>query len=205
MAKILVFGDSIAWGAFDLEKGGWVERLKTYFLNKRPEGKYYVYNFGVSSNDTNGVLFQLEDQIKIIEKIEPDDYIFVFSIGSNDCRYVDSKEKMFISKEDFKKNILKIISISKKYSNKIFFTGFTSIDESKTKPWNENEYWEAEDLKDYESILENICIKEKIEYIRLNDLLSKEDLYDGLHPNSEGHRKIFERVKEELNNILGIN
>jgi lysophospholipase L1-like esterase len=28
MVKILVFGDSIAWGAFDLEKGGWVEKIK---------------------------------------------------------------------------------------------------------------------------------------------------------------------------------
>ena len=30
--KICVFGDSIAWGACDFEKGGWADRLKTYFL-----------------------------------------------------------------------------------------------------------------------------------------------------------------------------
>jgi len=205
MAKILVFGDSITWGAFDTEMGGWVERLKTHYFTMRPEVKYYVYNLGISSNDSLKLSEFLELDINKINEIEQDYYIFVFSIGSNDCRYIGSKENMFVSKEDFKKNILKIISIARTYSNKIFFTGFTSIDESKTKPWNESEYWEEEDLKDYQVILEDICNKENIWYINLHGLLLKEDLHDGIHPNAEGHRKIFERVKEELNKILEIN
>jgi lysophospholipase L1-like esterase len=32
----------------------------------------------------------------------------------------------------------------------------------------------------------------------MTDLLSNDDLYDGLHPNSEGHRKMFERIKDNL-------
>ena len=30
MIKILIFGDSVSWEAFDNEKGGWFERLKNY-------------------------------------------------------------------------------------------------------------------------------------------------------------------------------
>ena len=56
MVKILVFGDSVAWGAFDNEKGGWVERLKTHFLQNYEEHRIGVYNFSVSSNDTRDVL-----------------------------------------------------------------------------------------------------------------------------------------------------
>ncbi|MBP9816303.1 SGNH/GDSL hydrolase family protein, partial [Candidatus Woesebacteria bacterium] len=49
MDKILVFGDSIAYGKWD-SKGGWVARLRnyidtTYNLNK--EGNVQVYNLGI--------------------------------------------------------------------------------------------------------------------------------------------------------------
>jgi len=205
MVKILVFGDSITWGAFDLESGGWVERLKTVYMNMRPEVKYYVYNFGVSSNDTRGVLFELEKRLEIIEKIEPDDYIFVFSIGSNDCRYIKTKENKFVPIDEFESNLKKIISLTRKYSEKIIFTGFLEVDESKTKPWLEDEFWENDDLEEYDKKLKGICKSENIGFIPFLNLLTKEDLHDGLHPNSKGHRKIFERVKEELNEILKVN
>ncbi|MCW8966212.1 MAG: SGNH/GDSL hydrolase family protein [Candidatus Pacearchaeota archaeon] len=140
MTKILVFGDSIAWGAFDLEKGGWVERLKVYFLNNYKEKGIGVYNLAVSSNDTRGVINFLESDMKKINEIEPEEYILLFSIGTNDFRYIGSKENVVISKEEFKENLNKIISVSKKYSDKIIFTGFPLIDEEKTMPWHRNEY-----------------------------------------------------------------
>ena len=43
---ICVFGDSITWGASDYEKGGWVERLKTYLMKNKNDVD--VYNLGVS-------------------------------------------------------------------------------------------------------------------------------------------------------------
>ncbi len=209
MVKILVFGDSIAWGAFDTERGGWVERLKTYYFQNRESNHYSVYNLAISSNDTKGVLFELEDQIKIIEKIEPDDYVFLFSIGSNDCRYLNSKENKFVPIKEFENNLKKIIEISKKYSSKIIFTGCMKMDETKTMPFTgavtEKEFYENDDLKEYNDLIEKICKDEEVKFIPLWDLSSKEDLHDGVHPNSEGHRKIFERVKEELNKGLEIN
>jgi lysophospholipase L1-like esterase len=201
MTKILVFGSSETWGAFDFEKGGWVERLKIYYLNIRPECKYYVYNFGISSDDSEGLFFRLKTQIEIIEKVEPDDYIFIFSIGKNDARFIGEKENKKVKINDFKENIKKIIKIAREYSSKIFFVGLPELDEKKVNPWNEKtkEYYENEDLENYDNKLREICKEEKINYIPIRNLLIKEDLYDGLHPNSEGHRKIFERVKTELN------
>ncbi|MCW8966211.1 MAG: hypothetical protein OQK82_05950 [Candidatus Pacearchaeota archaeon] len=55
---------------------------------------------------------------------------------------------------------------------------------------------------EYENILKEICKKENIQFIPLFDLLKKEDLSDGMHPNTEGHKKIYEKVKQELNKIL---
>ena len=109
MVKILVFGDSIAWGAFDIKQGGWVERLKTFFLQNYSKKGIGVYNFAISSNDTIGVLEFLEADINKIDKIESEDYILLFSIGSNDCRYIDEKNNVFVPQKEFEENLQKII------------------------------------------------------------------------------------------------
>lgn len=198
MVKILVFGDSITWGAFDLEKGGWVERLKTEFLKTYKEEGISIYNLGISSNDSKGVLHQLEADISKFKVIEPENLTILFSIGSNDPRYIKTKDQVVIPIEEFKKNIKEIINISRKHTQKIIFTGLMIIDETKTKPWVEDEYWEEADLKIYNDIIENICKEEDILFIPTWDLLVKEDLHDGLHPTAVGHEKIFHRVKEFL-------
>ncbi len=197
MIKILVFGDSIAWGAFDCDYGGWVERLKTkYFKSYREGSGINVYNLSISSNDTKGVLHNLEKQLDIFNNIEPEEYVFLFSIGSNDPIYVDTRENINVPFKEFKDNLKKIVKLSKKYTSKIIFTGLLIVDEDKTKPWSENEYWENKDLKKYNDTIEKICKENSLDFIPLWDLLNKNDLKDGLHPNALGHQKIFNRINE---------
>lgn len=202
MAKVLIFGDSIAWGAFDLEQGGWVERLKTDYLATFKTEEVGIYNLAISNNDTRGVLYSLKREVGIFNVIEPEKYIFLFSIGSNDSRYIDTKNNPFMPLDEFKRNILKIIKLSRKYSSKMMFTGLTKVDESLTRPWRENLYWENDDLKKYNDAIEEICKKESIDFIPLWELITKDDLPDGLHPNATGHKKIYNQVKKHLTKLL---
>lgn len=66
---IFAFGDSSTWGAFDLEKGGWAERLKNYFFQKREDT--FVYNLGIESNTTKDLLkrFEMNYVPEYIQKI----------------------------------------------------------------------------------------------------------------------------------------
>jgi len=201
MVKIVVFGDSIGWGAFDDENGGWVERLKAHYF-KTPEDWICVYNFSVSSNDTKGVLNFLEHDITKLLSIESDDLLFIFSIGSNDCRYIGSKDNVVVPLDEFKQNLRAIASIAKRYSTKIFFTGLMHVLEEKTHPWNENEYYENEDIRIYDSAIQQFCEAEKLSFIPLFDIITDEDIPDGIHPNAEGHRKIFRRVQEMIQSSL---
>jgi len=203
MKKILVFGDSIGWGAFDYEYGGWVERLKTkYFKTFEGEKSIGVYNLSVSSNTTKGVLDRIEKEVEKFNEIEPDKYVFLFAIGSNDPLYVNTKDDVWVPFDEFKENLGKIIEVSKKFSNEIIFTGLMIVDENKTKPWSEDEFWENEDLKKYNDAIENMCRENDLDFIPLWDVLEKEDLSDGLHPNASGHEKIFKRVDEHLSKKL---
>jgi len=198
MTKLLAFGDSILWGAFDHEKGGWVERLKASLFGK----DFCVYNFGISCNDTSGILLKLKFQIELMNKVEKEDYVILFSVGGNDARFFGERDKNKISLEKFEENLKEIIKISKNYSNKVIFMGFLQVDNSLTRPvpWTKNEFYENEVAIKYNDKLKEVCEDNNCDFIDVWNLLDiKEDLEDGVHPNSQGHKKIFEYMLDYLN------
>jgi len=188
MEKVIcIFGASSTWGAWDSEKGGWVNRLRLY-LEKRTEDFIEVYNLGVNGNTTSDLLERFEVEAKARK---PD--ILIFSIGDNDSA--------LISLEKFEQNLIKLIRLARKFTKDIVFLGFKSIDESKTNPvpWNKAVSYSNERLSKYNSKLKEITDKEDLMYIEVKNLLDiKKDLEDGLHPNNEGHQKLFLKVKQFL-------
>ena len=208
MSKILVFGDSITWGAFDLEGGGWVERLKLYMWAK---GDIDVYNLGISGGKTPGLLERFESETKA--RIEEDEEtIIVFAIGINDSYFVHSKNSLMVPPEQFKENIQKLIGLAQQFSSKIIFVGLTLVDESRTTPipWDTDKSYKNENIKKYNEIIKSICKDKNIYFVEIFDKWLQSDyqtlLEDGLHPNSRGHHKIFETVKDYLvqNKIIKI-
>lgn len=197
---ILVFGDSIVWGAADSEGGGWVTRL---FIELGKDFEIDVYNLGVSGDKTPNVLKRFESETK--ERIEEtEDVIFVFAIGINDSYFIHSKNAFMTPPEEFKENIQKLIEKTQRISPKIIFIGLTPVDEPKTTPipWDTDKSYKNENIKKYNEIIKSICKEKGVHFIEIFenwiDLDYKELLEDGLHPNPEGHKKIFETVKNYL-------
>jgi acyl-CoA thioesterase I len=195
---ICVFGDSIAWGAWDYELGGWVNRLKLYFDKQYAyqEGEYaMIYNLGVSSNTSIDLLNRISNEL---ESRKPS--FVIISIGINDSIYLSSYNKNLISPEDFDKNLLKIILEVKKYTSKILILGSTRVDESKTCPipWETEYQYKNSEIQIYDSIIKRLAYSQKVWYLSMFDLLNEEDLSDGLHPNEQGHKKIFQATKDFL-------
>ena len=86
MAQILVFGDSVAWGAWDKE-GGWVARLRKLVDERTlstPEFHnvdfFMVYNLGVSGDTSKWLLKRFEPGVKQRLK-EKDKTIIIIAIG----------------------------------------------------------------------------------------------------------------------------
>src|SRR3989344_294041 len=132
---ICVFGDSNTWGAWDTEKGGWVNRLKLYYDLKASSSFYVtVYNLGIDGDDTSLLLKRFDAECKARAP-----KIVIFDIGSNDT-YTDSKGKANVSLKQFEKNIARLANKAKKFTHKIAFVGFPPINESKTRPvaWDKN-------------------------------------------------------------------
>ncbi|MDD4289852.1 MAG: GDSL-type esterase/lipase family protein [Patescibacteria group bacterium] len=194
--NICIFGDSITWGASDFEKGGWVERLKTYCTEKYDVN---IYNLGIPGDITDNLLKRLKSEA-IIRSAN----IIIFAIGINDSSYVENKDNINKYLQKFDKNILRLIKISKKITDKIIFIGLTKVDEKKTVliDFSKKKVYDNEVIEQFDNAIKNICEKNSLQYIEIKKLLNNEDLDDGLHPNSIGHEKMFDAILESVNKFL---
>jgi lysophospholipase L1-like esterase len=149
--------------------------------------------------------FEFETKQRLEELEKGEDLIIIISIGGNDSAYFKNKNSNWISPEKFKENIKKLIELARKFSSKIIFVGLEPIDESKSDPlpWDDNISYKNEYIQNYNEIIKSICKNENIIFVEIFDEWVNQDYKkflcdDGFHPNSEGHKKIFEKVKETL-------
>jgi lysophospholipase L1-like esterase len=193
MNSICVFGDSTAWGVSDQEKGGWVNRL-WFYAGKKTKGKTKIYNLGIEGGTVNTILARFELEAKI-RKADA----FIFQSGGNDSVLIGKNGRSNVSADQFEKNLEEIIKKAKIITPDIIFIGFNNVDDKRTAPapWG-NFYYHNSKVEKYNEIMKNICQKNNIPYIDIFNLLKNEDLADGLHPNSLGHEKIFQKVKNFL-------
>jgi lysophospholipase L1-like esterase len=191
--SICVFGDSTAWGAWDLEKGGWVSRL-WLDIGKRDEEYVEIYNQSISGGTTETILKRFESEAKIRNADA-----LIFQTGGNDSAYEHTPENHLVLIEKFESNIQEIITRAKKLTQNVIFVGFKNCDETKTMPvpW-EDIYYTNENIQKYNVIMKKLCDKNNIPFLDLWGLLNNSDLSDGVHPNATGHQKIFEKVKDFL-------
>jgi len=120
----LIFGDSIAWGAFDSERGGWAEQLKKIGFNHED----FVFNCSISGNTSTDILRRMSDEIDY--RLDPeDDLRIIFAFGINDSAY---KGKHYVTSiQMFTNNVENIISIARRFTDEIYFVGLTCVNEEK--------------------------------------------------------------------------
>lgn len=190
--KLFIFGDSIAYGHSDYKNGGWANILKTNLMNKQDDF-YTIFNLSVSGDTTSDILNRFDNEINV-RFCSTDDINVIFAIGINDTQNINNKDRVSI--ETFKDNINNLIKKARKYTNNFMFLGLTNVDESKVTPlpWNPMKCYLNKKIIIFDNELEGICNNKNIKYIKLYDTLNIDDLDDGLHPNSNGHRKIYESI-----------
>ncbi len=202
--QILAFGDSITYGAWD-EKGGWTARLREFIDKESSFGtKFYceVYNLGVSGDTTDGLLKRFEAEAKA--RIGAGKIILIFDIGSNDSAWIHASKNNWVPPERFRANLKKLVKLARKFSSYIVFLEPTPADQGKVDPipWAPDKSYRNELIMKFGEILKEVCDEEKVPFISQFESWSKDYKKllngDGMHPNSKGHQKIFEAVKEFL-------
>ncbi len=203
--NIIIFGDSITWGAWD-KHGGWAQRLKVYGNNLTASSQFKkyvsVYPLGISGDDTNTLLARLQSELSV--RYDPEDEnIVIVAIGINDSiRNLGSGENK-VGLGTFATNLAKIKEILFNFKLSSIFVGLTSVDESKVYPmeWMSGDGYLNEVIEQYDTAIQDFCEQSKIQFIEINSLFKgheKELLFDGLHPNEKGHELIFNAVLKRL-------
>ncbi len=201
--NILIFGDSIARGLWD-ENGGWPHHLKKQVHGKTVEGEEYreVYNLGVSGETSFDLINRFEDELQ--RRASEDPVITVFQVGMNDSQVELGSGEHVASKEVFRGNIRELVSKASRYSKQTYFLGLTPVDEREVDPmpWKETHAYRNEDVKKYDNVMSSVVKRSSARYIPLFNQLNNdkwnEMLWDGVHPNTDGHRKIYKIIKDEL-------
>lgn len=158
MTNICVFGSSIAFGRWDTEFSGWVNRLRI-FIEPDRKTKNKVFNLGVSGDTTERLLKRFEVEIKARGP-----NVVMIGIGLNDSSFRISNNGPQVNQNDFKKNLEKLLQIARKYVDDIIFVGLTRVDEKKTNPipWNADACYKNEDARKYDDIIKKFCQKTSI-------------------------------------------
>lgn len=196
MPSLCIFGASSTWGAWDTEKGGWANRLRLWIDEKNlAKDDFYLetYNCGVSGDTTADVLDRIDVELAAREPV-----IVMLSLGDNDSLYRDKPGKHPLTLEQYEQNVRELTKRARKYTDKIIWVGGKHVTESKTMPipWEKSIYYTNENIQKYDRKLQEVVKAEKVRYLHIFDLLTDADLEDGLHPNVQGHEKIFQRVRE---------
>ncbi len=209
MAVIYAFGDSVTYGAWDVEKSGWATRLRVFLDEKQqkdPSLYYLLYNLGIPGETTEGLVKRFDHETQARRRGD-EEVIFIFAFGANDNAYLVSKERFRISKEEYISNLNTVITKARVISPKILILNITPvIDEANALPRNDkvrsNKY-----VTEYNEALEIFAKEKDVTLVDVYSVFMKagyESLFDedGLHPNTEGHQLIFKAVKSVVEKML---
>ncbi|MBM3255952.1 MAG: hypothetical protein FJZ04_00570 [Candidatus Moranbacteria bacterium] len=203
MDNIFAFGDSLTYGAWD-EEGGWVGRLRKYIDEKNlDESSCFLYNLGISGNTSQDLISRFEKEVEA-RAGNNEENLFIVSVGVNDCMLNNETSLNNVSIENYTENLQKIIKLANNYSKKIVFVGFFPVDESKVNPipWKLGFSYENKYVEKYNHAMKSVAKENSVYFIDIYKEVAKLDykkfITDGVHPNSTGHKFIFEKVKSFL-------
>lgn len=205
--RVLVFGDSIAYGEYD-SQGGWVDRLKAAYLEEQTdqldEDKLRVFNLSTPGEAIRHLTFRLPPEV--VARRNPWDEVTEFALviatGINDSLTHDNGEH-FSSLKQFRKDLEDLYAVARLFSEKMLFVGLTPvIDDS---PLLQN--YRTERIWQFEQVLRSFTDSYHLPFVPLFEKfmarIEEEYLFcDGLHPSDEGHRLIYEQVAPSLRRLV---
>lgn len=208
-AKIIAIGDSITKGAFDVEGGGWVERLRKFFHQTAQktgnhEFAHSFYNLGIAGDTSSSLLTRFKSEANLRTQ-KKSNLILLFAIGINDSQLQTSTQNLFTPLSDFKSNLQELINQAKTFTPQIAFVGLTPCDDSKLNPfpWRPEASIQLKFVRQFDQAIQSVCAENQIPFIDIMSDWEKQDWHkflsdDGLHPNDLGHQKISDQVKNHL-------
>ncbi|MFM8937255.1 MAG: GDSL-type esterase/lipase family protein [Vulcanococcus sp.] len=198
--KLIVVGDSGVYGWGDPEEGGWCERLRRHWMGL-PAGPV-LYPLGVRGDGLERVAARLAAEVGCrgeLRRQQP--HGILLAVGLNDSARVGRPDgRPQLDPEGFLFGLLQLLQQAKAIAP-VLVLGLTPVDEA-VMPYAEVLWYGLEQVRRYDGLLEEACLEADVPFLPLLDTLLADPAWlqwlgsDGVHLNSEGHRQVFQRVRQ---------
>jgi lysophospholipase L1-like esterase len=208
-ARVLVFGDSVTYGAWD-PQGGWADRLKRHLhvtsatSDPKTSGgqKFQLLNLGIGSDTSTKVLARVEPEITARYSASWP-FVFVLAVGINDSRTTNGAAET--EEPEFRHNIESVIKTFRQHGDKILIVGLTPVAQADL-PFKDAVFHQAA-IRQYNTALKDIARAERLPFIDLFETALQDPTYmqsldDGLHPSESGHTFLSDAIKPALMKLL---
>lgn len=207
--RILVFGDSISQGYYDLETGGWVNLLFLDIMKRKARQTDFtteLFNNSVSGDSTRQIIARLEAEVQY-RQWEDESIMLIFAVGMNDTR-IDNGVP-FSTPATYQAELEALYTKAKACAEQIVFVGLGTVDEAESAPWKFNTgthelVWKNDRIQLFDTVLKAFAKAKSATYIPVFDTFIDQQQQgvslhtDGLHLNAAGHKLIYEKVKVQL-------
>lgn len=204
--RILIFGDSTAQGYYDLDMGGWANRLfidNMQHKARRTDNPTEIFNVAVSGDTTRRIIERLQAEA-IARKWEDEPTMLLFAVGVNDAM-LDNGQPLS-SPEQYRAELEELYAIAKPLTQHIVFVGLESVNEAESNPWIFNGgthilSWTNERIGQFNAVLQDFAKEKNAHFVPVfnqfcdSQAQGKTLHEDGLHPNAAAHQIIFEQVQ----------
>ena len=197
--KLVALGDSGVFGWGDPLEGGWCERLRRHWM-ELPGGPV-LYNLGVRGDGLERLAARFSAEVGCRGELRrqlPQGVLL--GIGLNDTARVGRPDgRPQLDAEGFLFGMQQLLHKAKEIAA-VHVIGLTPVEES-AMPYAGVLWYSLADIRRYEALLEEACLEANVPFLPLLEgLLADSDWplwlsNDGLHLNSEGHSRVFERVR----------
>jgi lysophospholipase L1-like esterase len=198
--KLIVVGDSGVYGWGDPEEGGWCERLRRHWM-ALPAGPV-LYPLGVRGDGLERVAARLTAEVGCrgeLRRQQPQGILL--AVGLNDSARVGRADgRPQLDPEGFLFGLQQLLQRAKAIAP-VLVLGLTPVDEA-VMPYAEVLWYGLEQVRRYEALLEEACLEADVPFLPLLESLLGDPAWlqwlgpDGLHLNTEGHRQVFQRVRQ---------
>lgn len=201
MKVVFALGDSITYGCWGQETRGWTTLLREYLESQEPYPSYYLYTLGIPGETSSGLRKRFVQEIDARKRSDDSSYVYLVACGANDATWLNGDQRFKQSKDEYAENMRTIFSELKNRPGVVYALNITPVNEEFSKEFKGkdksclNEYVDA-----YNHVLAQVSSELEVEIIDVNAAFRNNDFTalftdDGLHPNDDGHRLIFETVK----------
>ena len=163
-------------------------------------------NYGISSYTSKDLVNCFDNFFNAISRRElwkEKESTVVFAIGINDSAEIIKTGEKRVDIQKFEENIKILIEKCQREElvRNVIFLGNINVDEKiindEDNTWSEYFFYNDE-IQKYNNTIKRITDGTTCSYIDLFWIMKAEDLEDGLHPNSQGHGKMYEVIKKYL-------